>query len=94
MPKAGLVRPPLPARPKSDWTVLTDDVACHRVRTCTLCGTRLDHFTLESWSNGGVVAAVLLCPSCRRGDPAGAAVCAKLERRYAPERSLTHGAVA
>jgi hypothetical protein len=64
--------------------VLLDDVATQRLRTCTLCGGPLDVFTLESWSNGRVVAAVLLCPACQRRDPQRTAVFALLERRYTP----------
>jgi hypothetical protein len=78
-----LLRPPPPASPlPADLTVIYDDVATQRLRTCTGCGGPIDTFTLESWSNGRVVAAVMLCPACQRRDPQREAVFAKLEHRY------------
>ena len=77
-----LIRLRPPARPASDWTVLVDDVSTQRLRTCTLCGGGVATFTLESWTNGQVVAAVLLCPACQRRDPLRTAVFTKLEARY------------
>jgi len=68
--------------PRPDWTILLDDMATQRVRTCTLCGSPLDQLSLESWSNGTVVAAVVLCPLCRQRDAQRPAVRAVLERRY------------
>ena len=38
MPELGLIRPPLPASPKSDWLVALDDLLCQRVTRCALCG--------------------------------------------------------
>ena len=84
MPEPGLVRPPPMASPKPDLTVMYDDVATQRLRTCTLCGGRVETFTLESWINGQVVVAVLLCPACQQRDPQRVAVFAKLEARYGP----------
>jgi len=74
---------------RPDWTAVLDDVACRRMQTCTLCGTHLDVFTLETWANGLVTAAVLLCPPCQRADPKREAVFAKLEARYDPGRWST-----
>jgi hypothetical protein len=84
-----LFRPRPPASPTPDWTVLVDDVATQRLRTCTLCGGEVTTFTLESWSNSRVVAAVMLCPACQRRDPQRTAVFATLERRYTPREE--HG---
>ena len=71
---------------RPDWTVVLDDVACRRAQTCSLCGSPLDVFTLETWANGMVTAAVLLCPPCQRADPQREVVFAKMEARYAPGR--------
>jgi hypothetical protein len=62
--------------------VIYDDITTQRLRTCTLCGGPIATFTLESWTNGRVVAAVMLCPPCQRRDPTRAAVRGLLEERY------------
>jgi hypothetical protein len=51
--------------PTPDWTVLIDDIATQRLRTCTLCGGQVEQFAVDSWSNGTVLAAVVLCPPCQ-----------------------------
>ena len=85
--RPGLLRPPPPTGPTPDWTVIVDDITTQRLRTCTLCGGPIATFTAESWSNGVVVAAVLLCPACQRRDPQRMAVFAKMELRYDPGRT-------
>jgi hypothetical protein len=65
-----------------DGTVLIDDIATQRVHTCTLCGGPVEQCAVDSWSNGTILAAVVLCPRCRRHDPQGVAVCVLLEARY------------
>jgi hypothetical protein len=70
--------------PTPDWTVLIDDIATQRLRTCTLCGGQVEQFAVDSWSNGTVLAAVVLCPPCQRRDPQRVTVKALLEHRYHP----------
>jgi hypothetical protein len=71
---------------RPDWTVVLDDVAGHRIQTCTGCGGHLEVFTLETWANGTVTAAGLVYLPCQRADPRREAVCATLESRYDPAR--------
>jgi hypothetical protein len=71
-----------------DMTVLIDDSACTRVRTCTLCGHRAFDMELRCWQQGPLAIGVLLCQACRRGDTEvlTEAVDIMLRRRYDPAR--------
>jgi hypothetical protein len=70
---------PAPSPRPLDWLTVLDDVACHRVQHCTLCHGPLGLVDVYAWSNGVVVATVLLCQRCTDRRPA---VTRMLERRY------------
>jgi len=79
--------PPPPPRPRPyDWLVVLDDIACHRVQRCTLCSGPLELFEVDAWSNGTVVATVVLCERCKGREEQREAVAALLEVRYQKRR--------
>ena len=77
----------------TDWTVVLDDLATKRLRTCTLCGGEVPEVALDAWSNGRVTVAVALCPRCQRRDSQRTDVQAVLVQRYgAAPADPEHGA--
>jgi len=66
-------------------------MATQRVRTCTLCGCRVEQIAVDAWANGMVLVAVVLCAPCRQRDPQRTAVRAMLEARYTPSQRTEDG---
>jgi hypothetical protein len=63
--------------------VVIDDIACQRIQRCTLCHELAGLVDIDAWSNGAVVATVVLCQACKHQKDA---VQTLLEDRYRPHR--------
>jgi hypothetical protein len=70
--------------PQPDWTPAVDVALRNALSHCTGCGKPFTTAWFDVWhkNDGALTVAVAACPACKRDDPSGAQITAKLNQRY------------